>query len=162
MMMEINGGGSRWQRHLAAVVAAVGFLLWVPFGVAQDDKKKEELPKGVAAMTKEHLQSKVPNFFSFGDDDGKRYWLRVDSKHFIERYPDGTEARFKILGTATVNDKKGTIAAKIAGDMEKTGTANDGTFQVFISDKGQKEMRFLFRNGEDGEWGDIAEMAHAE
>ena len=161
--MKLNSNGSRWQRHMEAAVAVVVFLLWVPFAVAQDEKKDEKkLPKGVAAMTKEHLQSKVPNFFCFGEDEGKRDWLRVDAKHFVERYPDGTEARFRILGTATVNDKKGTIAVKIAGDMEKTGTENDGTFQVFISDKGQKEMRFLFRNGEDAEWGELAEMSHAE
>jgi hypothetical protein len=157
------GNSSRPRWHWEAAAAAAVFFLWAPFAVAQDAKKEEKkLPKGVTAMTKEHLLAKAPNFFCFGEDDNKRYWLRVDDKHFIERYPDGTEARFKILGTATVNDKKGTIAVKIAGDMEKTGTENDGTFQVFISDKGEKEMKFLFRRGEDGEWGELAEMSHVE
>ena len=150
----------RWNRKL---VSAAVLLLWIPSTFAQEGKKEEKkLPKGVAEMTKEHLQTKVPNFFCFGEDDGKRYWLRVDDKHFIERYPNGTEARFKILGTATVNEKKGTIAVKIAGDKEKTGTENDGTFQVFIPDKGEKEMIFLFRKGEDAEWGDVSEMEHVE
>jgi hypothetical protein len=158
--MIISNGTFPKRSHVAFAIAV--FLWSIPFAAAQDGKNEKKLPTGVAKMTKEHLQSKVPNFFSFGEDDSKRYWLRVDEKHFVERYPDGTEAKFKILGTAKVNEKKGTIAVKIAGDMEKTGTANDGTFQVFITDKGEKEMRFLFRMGEDGEWGDLTEMKNAE
>jgi hypothetical protein len=138
-------------------------LFSIPFAVAQDGKKEEKkLPKGVSELTKEHLLSKVPNFFCFGEDDDKRYWLRVDDKHFIERYPDGAESKFRILGKATVKDKKGTIAVKIAGDVDKTGTENDGTFGVFIPDKGQKEIRFLFRNGEDSDWGDLSDMSNVE
>jgi hypothetical protein len=144
------------------VTAIAVFQLSISCAVAQDDKKEKALPKGVTEMTKEHLQSKVPNFFSFGDDDGKRYWLRVDDKYFIERYPDGTEAKFKICGIATVNEKKGAIVAKIAGDADKTGTENDGTFQIFIPDKGEKETKLLFRRGEDAEWGEIANLQNVD
>jgi hypothetical protein len=160
--MIINSSDSRWQWSLGAAAAGAVFLLLVPFAIAQDDKQEKKLPKGVTEMTKEHLLSKVPNFFCFGEDDGKRYWLRVDDKHFIERYPDGFESKFRILGTATVKEKKGIIAAKIAGDMEKTGTENDGSFQVFIPNKGQKEMRSMYRSGEDGEWGELAELSSVE
>jgi hypothetical protein len=82
---------------------------------------------------------------------GKRLWLRVDDKQFIERYPDGTESRFKILGHAKAYDMPGTVVVKIDGDPEKTQTQNDGSFQVFIPDKGNEVMALLFRNA-GGEW----------
>jgi hypothetical protein len=83
----------------------------------------------------------VPNVFcfdySFDPLPGKRLWLRVDDKHFVERYPDGTEGRFRILGHAKAREMVGTVVGKTAGDPEKTQTENDGRFQVFIPDKGQ-------------------------
>ena len=64
-------------------------------------KDKQKL----AEVTKKDLISKVPNFFSFeieGDQDSKRLWLRIDNKHFIERYPSGGESKFKVLGRTKV------------------------------------------------------------
>ena len=53
-------------------------------------------------ITKEQLNASVPSFFyfyyPFQPQPGKRLWLRVDDQHFIERYPDGSESKFKILG----------------------------------------------------------------
>ncbi len=126
---------------------------------ADDDEK---LPDGVAPITKEHLVAKVPNFFyfdyPFDPKPGKRIWLRVDNKHFLERYPDGTDSIFKILGHTKAKDMSGTIAAKIEGNAEVTGTENDGSFQVFIPDKGNESMVFLIRNTNGGntEWSNIA------
>jgi hypothetical protein len=117
------------------------------------------LPKGVTEVTKEHLLTKVPNFFYFDyphyPSPGKRWWLRVDYRHFIERYPDGRESRYKILGRATVRDESGTVVAKIGGDPKKTVTPNDGTFKVFIPDKGNKSMVILIRHGSDPDWRDM-------
>jgi hypothetical protein len=156
-------GVSHWRRSLMFV--AIGAILFgaTRFAVSQDGiQKTEKLPKGVTEISKEHLNTKVPNFFYFDyGGDSKRLWLRVDGRHWVERYPDGTESKFRILGSATANGKKGTIAVKTKGDPEKTGTENDGSFQVFIPDKGNQEMRFMFRNG-DAEWSELADMKKVE
>lgn len=136
-----------------AVLAVAGYV--------QAKDEPEKLPEGVTAVTKEQLLAKVPNFFSFdypfGPQPGKRLWLRVDDKQFIERYPDGSESRFKILGHATVREMGGTIVVKTEGDPEKTQTDNNGGFQVFIPDKGNDEMAILFRHvgGGQEEWLDM-------
>jgi hypothetical protein len=136
---------------LAAVLAA---LLAMTCQVHEGDDP-EKLPDGVSEITKEQLLAKVPNFFYFDYNfepmPGRRLWLRVDDKSFIERYPDGTESRFRILGHAQAHDMPGTVVVKMAGDPEKTLTQNDGSFQVFIPDKGNEVMALLFRHG-DGEW----------
>jgi hypothetical protein len=48
----------------------------------------EEFP----AVTKEHPTQMVPHFFCFdypaGDEPGKRIWLRIDDKTWVERYPN--------------------------------------------------------------------------
>ena len=66
----------------------------------------------------------MPNFFyfdySFDPLPGKRLWLRLDDKHFVERYPDGTESRFRILGHAKAREKVGTVEGKTAGDPGQT------------------------------------------
>jgi hypothetical protein len=160
--MFMSSAVCRRQRCLGFLAAVAMLLGATGFAVAQDAKKPEKLPKGVTELTKAHLHSKVPNFFYFDyGEDSKRFWLRVDSRHWIERYPDGTESKFKILGCMTVNGKKGTVAAKVGGDTEKVGTENDGTFQVFIPDKGNEEMRFMFRNG-DEDWSELADMKKVE
>jgi hypothetical protein len=136
---------------LATILA--GFLAMTCQVGAGDDPQKR--PDGVSEITKGHLIAKVPSFFYFDYDfepmPGKRLWLRVDDKQFIERYPDGTESRFKILGHAKAYDMPGTVVVKIDGDPEKTQTQNDGSFQVFIPDKGNEVMALLFRNA-GGEW----------
>jgi len=133
--------------QLAVCATAVAFAS--SSAMAQD---KEKLPE----VTKEHLTSKVPNFFYVDYDfeplPGKRLWLRLDDKNFIERFPDGHESKFKLIGRAKVDGIHGTVVAKIAGDEKKTDTPNDGTFQVFIPDRGGEKMKLLFRNLEtDGE-----------
>lgn len=110
---------------------------------AQD---KQKLPE----ITKEHLTSKVPNFFYFDYDfeplRGKRLWLRIDDKHFVERYADGHENKFMLIGRTKVAGNQGTIVVKIAGDEKKVATPNDGAFQVFIPDRGSEQMKVVFRN----------------
>jgi hypothetical protein len=124
-----------WLWPLAAVPALLAGAC-----LAQAPPK---LPEGVTAVTKQHLLTKVPNFFFFDynaePQPGKRLWLRVDDQHWIERYPDGTESKFKILGRMLVQAELGTVVVKIAGDPNKTSTPNDGTFYVFIPDKGNAE-----------------------
>ena len=149
---RINPAGGRGRT--LAIVAAL--LAAACFAHAQDEPKR---PEGVSEVTKEHLLTKVPNFFCFDYPyeplPGKRLWLRVDDAHWIERYPDGMESKFRILGRTTARGQSGTVVAKIEGDPERTGTDNSGRFQVFIQDKGNKEMVFLYRSGEDQEWTDI-------
>ena len=127
---------------------------------AEDEPKaKPKLPEGVTELTREHLLTKVPNFFSFDypyePQPGKRLWLRVDDGHWLERYPDGKDSIFKILGRITARGQGGIVAAKVEGDPEVTGTDNSGEFQAFIPDKGNKEMVFLYRHGPEQPWNEI-------
>jgi hypothetical protein len=127
-------------------LAAVTLLLaWACLAQVQSaPPEPDKLPEGVSKVTKEHLLTKVPNFFCFEYEaepqPGKRLWLRVDDKHWVERYPDGLESKFKILGRMKIMGESGTVVAKIAGDPARTNTPNDGTFYVFIPDKGNVEM----------------------
>jgi hypothetical protein len=142
----------------ARTVATISALLAAACLAHAKDEPKDtpKLPEGISAVTKEHLLSKVPNFFSFDYPyeplPGKRLWLRVDDGHWLERYPDGTESKFKIMGRTTAHGEDGTVVVKIEGDPEKTGTDNSGRFQVFIPDKGNKELAILFRMGDEQEW----------
>ncbi len=123
---------------------------------AADNKQK------ITEPTKDDLNSKVPNFFSFGSDDGKRVWLRVDSKHFVERYPSGAESKFKIRGRTKVDGVQGTVVGKVGGDEQEAGTSNDGSFQVFIPDRGSSKMDLRFRGSPDAEWATFAEMKNVD
>jgi hypothetical protein len=139
-------------------------MLSVPcIAQAQDEPKASRTTPGdVTAITREHLIAVVPNFFYFDypfqPQPGKRLWLRVDDEHWIERYPDGTESKFKILGRTIARGESGTVVGKIEGDPSRTSTGNDGTFQVFIPDKGNKELAILMRYAGQGksEWLDMS------
>jgi hypothetical protein len=135
----------RTSSVVGRLAAATTLFVWA--WLAQVQGRAEEhakLPEGVTEITKEHLLTKVPNFFCFeyegGPLPGKRLWLRVDDKHWVERYPDGSDSRYKIIGRMKIVEESGTVAAKIEGDLKKTNTPNDGTFYVFIPDKGNVEM----------------------
>jgi hypothetical protein len=127
-----------------------------------EPESKLEPRKGLPEVTKEHLTSKVPNFFSLDYDfepmRGKRLWLRIDDKHFIERFPDGHESKFKLIGRTKVDGIEGTVVAKIAGEEKKSDSPNDGTFQVFIPDRGGEKMKLLFRKLESdgGRWNSLS------
>jgi len=125
---------------------------------AADDPKK--LPDGVSPITREQLATKVPNFFCydypFESLPGRRLWMRVDDQHFVERYPDGSDSRFKIVGHVKARGMEGTIVAKVGGDPGTTGTPNDERFQVFIPDKDGEELAILFREDPQAEWRDMS------
>jgi hypothetical protein len=160
-------GDEGWE--IAGVVNGYHMILKRPKATStaragDEPREPEKAPEGISSITKEHLNSKVPNFFYFDylfdPQPGKRLWLRVDDEHFVERYPDGTESRFKVLGHAQARGMGGTVVVKIAGDPEKTGTDNEGGFQVFIPDKGNDEMAILMRDVNRGqpepEWLDMS------
>jgi hypothetical protein len=143
-------------------VAVLASVILVAGGLAPAQQKDKP-----AEVTKQDLVSKVPNFFSFDYPaeplPGKRLWMRIDDKHFIERYPDGTESKFKILARGSVDGVQGTILTKFAGDENVAGTANDGGFQVFVPDRGSKTMEFRFRfKATDETWGNLGEMKNVE
>jgi len=120
-------------------------LAWACLAQVQSGAEEPaKLPEGVSEITKEQLLTKVPNFFCFDYEfpplAGKRLWMRVDDKHWIERYPDGSDSKYKILGRMKIMGESGTVVVKIEGDPGKTNTPNDGTFHVFIPDKGNVEM----------------------
>jgi hypothetical protein len=148
---------------LAAIVVVPGSLKGKP-----DVEQSRSVPERILPLTKEQLLNKVPQFYAFDYDaepqPGKRYWLRVDDSTWIERYPDGFQSKFKVLGHATVNDTEGTIVVKVAGSPRKTGTLNDGSLQAFIPDKGSAVMHHWFRNlgDDDTEWTDLGQMLNVE
>jgi hypothetical protein len=140
------------------VLSIVGLVL--ASSPARSDNKEK-----LADVTKKDLASKVPNFFCFGSEDdagSKRLWLRVDGKHFVERYPSGAESKFKILGRTKVDGVQGTVLAKVGGDEQEAQTPNDGSFQAFIPDLGSAKMEFRFRTSSDGDWMPLTEMKKVE
>jgi hypothetical protein len=143
MMTSVRLGSAVTWSWLLAVVT----LLLAGACLAQapnSPQASKKLPEGVSEVKKQDLLTKVPNFFYFDYNNepqpGKRLWLRVDDQHWIERYPDGTESKFKILGRMLVAGELGTVVVKTAGDPNKTNTPNDGSFYVFVPDKGNAEM----------------------
>src|SRR4030088_3463912 len=129
---------SRASRFGAAIVLISSLVLLGldARGVGGADKPGDDnpggkkLPEGVTPLTKEQLLEKVPNFYVFEYKHeplpGKRLWLRVSDQAWIERYPDGTDATFNVVGHATVEGQEGTIVVKVDGDEKKTDTDNHG------------------------------------
>jgi hypothetical protein len=134
--------GWLWPLAAAATLLAGVCLAQAPYQAVK--KEPAKLPEGLTQITKEHLLTKIPNFFFFDYEGepqpGKRLWLRIDDKHWVERYPDGLESKFQMLGRMKIDGESGTVTVKIAGDPARTNTPNDGTFYVFIPDKGNVEM----------------------
>jgi hypothetical protein len=134
----------------------------------QEPGKREVLPDGVTKVTADDLRSRVPNFFSFdyefGPQAGKRLWLRINDQRWIERYPDGMETPFRMLGRARTGGVSGTIVVRLVGDRDGKGVEEDDRFQVFIPDRGDEPMRLFFRTVEDGpgDWTFLGEMKKAE
>lgn len=130
----------RWMWPVAVIVA----WLAVAYPQQAESEERAKLLEGLTEVTKEHFLNKMPNFFVFDYEGqpqpGKRLWLRIDDKHWVERYPDGLESKYKILGRMKIMNESGTVVVKIEGDPARTATPNDGTFFVFIPDKGNVEM----------------------
>jgi hypothetical protein len=125
-------------------LAVIALLLAGAYLPQAQSEEPAKLPDGVSEITKEQLLTKIPSFFCFEYDAGplpdKRLWMRVDDQHWIERYPDGSDSKYKIVGRMKVMAESGTVVVKTDGDLRRTGTPNDGTFHVFIPDKGNVEM----------------------
>jgi hypothetical protein len=156
----------QWVRLVTAVAA----LLAAPSLARseQEPGKREVLPDGVTKVTAEDLRSRVPNFFyfdyEFGPRAGKRLWLPVNEKRWIERYPDGKETPFRMLGRARTGGVSGTVVVRLVGDPDGKGVEEDDRFQVVIPDKGDEPMRLFFRTVEDGpgDWTFLGEMKKVE
>jgi hypothetical protein len=108
-------------------------------------------------VTPKQLQTTVPNFFYFDyqaePEPGKRLWLRIDDKTWIERYPSGKESKFQVLGRATVEKVEGIVVER----------ADDQGLDVFIHDKGGEKMEIKFREaGKTGDWSLLGEMKKIE
>lgn len=112
-------------------------------------------PQEAEPTTKDHLRLNVPNFFfweyTFEPEPGKRIWLRVDDKTFVERYPSGKENKFSILGRFTVEKTSGTLV-QIQG----------GKLQAFVPDKDSEQMFLKMRADETNNWGHMGEMKKIE
>jgi hypothetical protein len=90
---------------------------------------------------------------------GRRIWMRTESDTWVELYPNGNTSRYKKVANSSVAGEQGTVVKKMAGDVEKTATANDGSFEIFIPDHGAKQMVLFFRNsvpGEEAKWRALA------
>jgi RNA polymerase sigma factor (sigma-70 family) len=111
-------------------------------GRGRDDKKGKE---PLRDATWQELTTVVPHFFTVAYPK-KNLWLRVDDHHWVERYPDGTESGYEVLGRTKARGRPGVVISKVSGDPKKTGNENDGSFQVFIPDKGAAGLDVLFRH----------------
>src|SRR5260221_330055 len=107
-------------RALITVVIAILFFAQISsVSDARSTPEVRPLQEQVTPLTKELLNTKVPHFYCFEyraqPQPGKRYWLRVSNSKWIERYPDGSESIFRVLGHGTVKDMLGTIVFKVTG-----------------------------------------------
>jgi hypothetical protein len=129
--------------------------------VRRGDGEKGKEP--LRDLTRRELTTVVPHFFTVAYPK-KNLWLRVDDHHWVERYPDGTESRYELLGRTKARGRPGVVIAKVAGDPKKTGNDNDGSFQVFIPDKGTVEADVLFRHigRADNDWYTLGVMRGVE
>lgn len=153
------------------LTAAVTLAFLLPALAADEpdlEKIRAQLPETITPISKEDLLKNVPNFFYFDYTyqpmPGKRLWLRVSADKWIERYPDGSESTFVVLGHTEVAKVSGTILIKVSGDQAKTQTENNGRLQTFIPDKQNEVKHFKYRNGGRGDvrWSDLGEMKGIE
>jgi hypothetical protein len=124
----------------------------------RDKQEEAEIPKEI-------LIAKVPSFFyfdyPFNPHPGKRLWVRVDNEHFVERYPNGLESKFKFVSRTKVDGAEGTIFMKIEGDRKEADTNNDGSFQVFVPDRGNEKLDLRCRTVPN-DWRVLGEMKKVE
>ena len=126
MMIKVPSVAVRlWPLAAVTILLASACLAQVQSG---PQGKAEKLPEGVSKVRKEHLLTKIPNFFCFDYDaepqPGRRIWMRVDDNHFIERYPDGLQSTYRILGRMKIMGESGTVVVKIAGDPAMVPSGN--------------------------------------
>ena len=151
---------TRLPRSLVCIALSLGCAaaLAQEKGTSKGSPPAEPLPP----VTKQELITAVPNCFAVSY--GPRVWLRVDDQHWLERYQDGTESKYRMMGRTKARGWPGTVVVKVAGDPKKTGNGNDGRFQVFIPDKGDTAVDVLFRHvgQEDSSWYSLSPMKSAE
>jgi hypothetical protein len=122
------------------------------------------LPDGVTVVTREHLATKIPNDFyydyQFPPEPGKRVWIRVTDRQFIERYPNGKETTFNILGRATVEQREGTLVIRTEAGNEVLPAVPTNEFRVFIADKTLEIRRLYYSHPQvnSGKWVFLGEM----
>ena len=151
-----------------AFIAGLAMTSLLAFTPKDPPDVVKQLSEQATPLTQEQLNTKVPHFYCFDyhfdPQPGKRYWLRVSSTRWIERYPDGLETRFKILGHTTVKGAQGTLVVKVAGDTDKIASDNAGSLLAFIPDKGNEVMHHWFRHTRpaDDDWHDLAKMQSIE
>jgi hypothetical protein len=90
---------------------------------------------------------------------GRRYWLQVAENKWLERYPNGFETEFKVLGRLDVKGIEGSVLVKAKGNFDVTRVPDDGSFQVFIPDQGAASNIAMFRAYSGGKWQDWRDMA---
>ena len=153
---------------IAAAFAAISIHPVLLYAGTISHKNTKSVKEETSPLTKEQLNTKVPHFYCFNYEGepqpGKRYWLRVSDTKWIERYPDGLESKFKVVGHAVVRDMPGTIVVKVSGNEAATGADNAGGMEAFIPDKGSPIMRHCYRNlgRGDEKWQDLAAMLSVE
>jgi hypothetical protein len=125
---------------------------------------------------------RLPNFFSWEYADqpepGKRIWIRVDDRTYIERYPSGHENTFRILRSDKANDVDGILLQisdsplqafipyrAIASDSARSdqGQSNDhaaGGDPSAAARRGSPQL--LMRGDERSHWQSMGDMNHVQ
>ncbi len=153
---------------VAAIFMAVLVTPLLPAALADPAAEGGKPADQITPLTKEQLTTKVPNFYCImyraKPQSGKRLWIRVSNTKWLERYPNGLESTFKVIGHTTIKDTEGTVVVKVSGDEAETATANDGGLQAFIPDKGSTLMHHWYRNSARGDedWKDLGPMRSVE
>ena len=103
--------------------------------------------------------------YGFQPSPGKRFWSAA-GQVWTERYEDGHQSQFRVIGRATVKGATGILAAKFKGNIEQADPADEGTYQVFIPDLGSQPMQLWARarnnGGVWGNWSFLNEMRDVE
>ena len=145
---------------LASTLALLLSLTSLFSGDIDLDAIRKKLPETITPLTETQLATNVPQSYYFdyrgNPQPGKRIWTRIDTNTWHEVYPDGFKSIFKVLGHTSARDTEGTIVAKVSGDLDKTHTVADGTFHVFIPDKGSKLMQLWCRSIGQTNWYAVA------
>ena len=90
--------------------------------------------------------------YPYQPQPGSRIWINVSQTNWVEVYPDGSQSRYRLLGSEIVDGLSGIEVAKTEGDAETTWTLNDGSFQAFLPNKDSPKAVLYFRNKIDGQW----------
>ena len=143
----------------AAILWPAAFLLVVSCGPARESSTDQEPAASAGQTTNAGLPpsdvKSIQHFwfaYPFQPQPGSRVWINVSQTNWVEVYPDGTQSRYRLLRSETVDGLNGVVVSKTAGDVQASRTLNDGSFEAFIPDHENARLNLYFRNRINDVW----------